>query len=435
MFGPSNVSAYLALVLIGKSIAQPTSNVYRGPLYAHAIELMSESPLIDTHVDLPQIIRGLGRQPLDLIPDLANRLPGHVDIPRMREGHLGGAFFTVWAPCADQFLNQPYGKNFLGMNEGLRDSLEVLDIIKNMIKQHPEHMQAAFSSNDIREAFKSGKIASLIGMEGTHFLGNSLSTIRLFAEMGVKYLTLTHTCHSSFAASNGGGGYMEPSSHGAGLTEFGKKLIPELNRLGVMVDLFHTSDQTMKDSIALSKAPVVWTHAGARSIQYHPRNVPDDVLKLIGDEPGKNPGIILSVFYPVFIGPTPETANVSRVADHIEHIASIVGRNHVGIASDYDGMYAGVKGLEDASKYPNLIVELLSRGWNDTEIRNVMGENLMRVMDQVDKVKFEMRDQLPSSAIWEKRTDLPANWGRPEQAYLPLEVRDLVNSRPKHDEL
>jgi membrane dipeptidase len=159
------------------------------------------------------------------------------------------------------------------------------------------------------------------------------------------------------------------------------------------------------------------------------------------------------VFYPVFIGPTPETANVSRVADHIEHIASIVGRNHVGIASDFDGMYTGVQGLEDASKYPNLvsplfdspgssprsneiqIVELLSRGWNDTEIYGVMGENLMRIMDEVDKVKEQMKDELPSSAIWEKRTDLPADWGGPDQAYLPYEVRGIVNARVKHDEL
>lgn len=315
-----------------------------------------------------------GRKPLEVIPELATRLPGHVDIPKMREGHLGGAFFTVWAPCAD-FTGEDYGPNFLGMTEGLRDSLEVLDIIKRMIEQHPDHMQYAHSTADIKSAFNSGKIASLIGMEGTHFLGNSLSTVRLYAEMGVRYLTLTHTCHSSFAASNGAGGFIEPSNHGPGLTDFGKALVPELNRLGVMVDLSHTSDQTMKDAIALSKAPVVWTHAGARAVQDHPRNVPDDVLKLIGDGPGKNPGIMwaaakeyvswdadgldsLSVFYPVFIGPTPETANVSRVADHIEYIASIVGRNHVGIASDFDGMYAGVHGLEDASKYPNLVSSL-----------------------------------------------------------------------------
>jgi membrane dipeptidase len=161
-----------------------------------------------------------------------------------------------------------------------------------MIARHPSDMKYAHSSADIRAAFSNGKIASLIGMEGTHFLGNSLSTVRLFAELGVKYLTVTHTCHSSFAASNGGGGYMPPSKHGEGLTEFGVELVRELNRLGVMVDLAHTSDQTMRDAIALSKAPVVWTHAGARAVQDHPRNVPDEILRLIGDGPGKNPGIM-----------------------------------------------------------------------------------------------------------------------------------------------
>lgn len=231
----------------------------------------------------------IDRNPLSIIPDLATSLPGHVDIPRMREGHLGGAFFTVWAPCVD-FLGGDYGPDFLSMTEGLRDSLEVLDIIKRMIEQHPEHLTYAHSSADIKAAFHDGKIASLIGMEGTHFLGNSLSTVRLFAEMGVKYLTLTHTCHSSFAASNGGGGPMEASNHGPGLTDFGKALVEELNRLGVMVDLSHTSDQTMRDAIQLSKAPVVWTHAGARAMQDHPRNVPDDILSLIGD--GKNEGIM-----------------------------------------------------------------------------------------------------------------------------------------------
>ena len=204
----------------------------------------------------------------------------------MRQGRLGGAFFTVWAPSAD-FLEQDFGPDFLGTTDGLRDALEVLDIIKTMISQHPSTMQYAHSSSSILSAFKSGKIASLIGMEGTHFLGNSLSTVRLFAELGVKYSTLTHTCHSSFAASNGGGGYMAPSRHGEGLTAFGVQLVRELNRLGFMVDLAHTSDATMRDAIKLSKAPVVWTHAGARAVQDHPRNVPDDILELIGDGSGK----------------------------------------------------------------------------------------------------------------------------------------------------
>jgi membrane dipeptidase len=209
----------------------------------------------------------------------------------MRAGHLGGAFFSVWAPCAD-FAGEDPGPDFLGRDDSLRDALEVLDIIKNMIAQHPKDMQYARSTADIRSAFNAGRIASLIGMEGTHFLGNSLSTVRLFAEMGVRYLTLTHTCHSSFAASNGAGGPMAKSKHGDGLTEFGFELVKELNRLGVLVDLAHTSDQSMRDAIGVSKAPVVWTHAGARAVLDHPRNVPDEILELIGDGPGKNPGIM-----------------------------------------------------------------------------------------------------------------------------------------------
>jgi membrane dipeptidase len=230
------------------------------------------------------------------------------------------------------------------------------DIIYRMIEQIPD-LEYARSSADIMKSFKAGKIASLIGMEGTHFLGNSLGVLRVFAQLGVRYVTLTHVCHSAFASSNGGGGPMTAVHEDNGLTYLGKELIRELNRVGIMIDLSHTSDMTMKQAISLSKAPVVWTHAGARAELDHPRNVPDDILKLIGDGPGKNHGVIQSVFYPSFIGPA-KGANVSRVADHIEHIASIVGRKHVGISSDFDGMYTTVEGLEDATKYPNLVSHL-----------------------------------------------------------------------------
>lgn len=246
-------------------------------------------------------------------------------------------------------------------NDGLRDSVEILDLINQMIASHPDHLQYAHTSADIMSAFKAGKVPSLLGLEGTHFLGNSLSTVRLFAQMGVRYISLTHMCHSAFASSAGFGKPMAPSGHeGNGLSELGRELIAELNRLGVMVDLSHSNDETARQAIKLSKAPVVWTHSVARELHDHPRNVPDDVLGLIGEGEGKNPGVVQCVMFPAFVGPTPETANVSRLADHIEHIAGIVGKKHVGIGSDFDGMYASVKGLEDASKYPNLV------GWHLT---------------------------------------------------------------------
>ena len=179
----------------------------------------------------------------------------------------------------------------------------MLDLIQNMVTRHSADLQYARSSADVWDAFHAGKIASLIGMEGTHLLGNSLSTLRIFAQLGVRYLTLTHTCHSAFASSVGSGTPLGHVHEGNGLSELGKELVRELNRVGIMVDLSHTTDATMKQAIALSEAPVVWTHAGARALWDHPRNVPDDVLNLIGDGPGKKDGVIQSVFFPHYIGP------------------------------------------------------------------------------------------------------------------------------------
>lgn len=240
----------------------------------------------------------------------------------------------------------------------------MLDLIQNMIATHPEHLQFARSSSEILAAFGAGKVASLVGVEGTHFLGNSLSTVRLLAQLGVRYVTLTHMCHSAFASSAGFGTPLAASGHGDtgnGLSALGRALVAELNRLGVLVDLSHASDETAREAIELSKAPVVWTHSVARALHEHPRNVPDDLLQMIGPaEQGRNPGVVQCVFFPRFVGPTVESANVSRLADHIEYVAGIVGKKHVGIGSDFDGMFASVKGLEDATKYPNLVSESLS---------------------------------------------------------------------------
>ena len=279
----------------------------------------------------------------------------------MKQGHLSALFMTVWAPCHELVGEDP-GPDFNTPTNALRDSLEMLDLIQNMIKQHPEHWQFAHSSQDIRDAFNTSKIGALLGMEGTHLLGNSLGAMRIFAQMGVRYLTLTHTCHSAFASSNGAGDPKNPMVEvhsGNGLTKLGEELVRELNRLGVLVDLSHTSDQTAKQALAVSRAPVVWTHSGARALWDHPRNIPDDVLDLVGEGEGKNKGVIHSIFYPHFIGPT-EGANVSRVADHIEYIARKVGKKHVGIGSDFDGMFASVEGLEDATRYPNLVSQTRS---------------------------------------------------------------------------
>lgn len=302
------------------------------------------------------------RHPLSILPDVATHIPGHIDIPRLRKGHLGAAFWVVWAPCG-YFVGTDQGPAFLNPDNSLRDALEVLDLVQAMIASHPAHLQFARSSADVRAAFAGGKVASLVGLEGTHFLGNSLSTVRLLAQLGVRYVTLTHMCHSAFASSAGFGQPLPPSGHGEtgnGLSALGRELVRELNRLGVLVDLSHSSDETAREAIALSRAPVVWTHSVARALHEHPRNVPDDILALIGDgDEKKNPGVVQCVFFPSFVGPSVEAANVSRLADHIEHVAGIVGKKHVGIGSDFDGMAISVKGLEDATKYPNLVSNCL----------------------------------------------------------------------------
>ncbi|KAL2418243.1 Dipeptidase 1 [Exophiala dermatitidis] len=403
---------------------------------AQAVRLMEESPLIDTHVDLPQVMRSLGRRPLDTISQLNGSFPGHVDIPRARQGRLGAAFWTVWAPC-HYGEDSDQGPDFNTPTNHVRDALEILDLIQNMISQLPDDLQYARTSAEIWDAFRQGKIASLLGLEGTHVLGNSLSILRLYAQLGVRYLTLTHICHSSFASSAGMGSPLIPVHEGDGLSDLGRELIRELNRLGILVDLSHTSDNTMRQAIELSEAPVVWTHAGSRTVWNHSRNVPDEILELIGDGPGKKDGVVQSVFFPNFIGPYPG-ANVSDVANHIEHIASIIGRNRVGIASDFDGMATTVEGLEDVSKYPNLVAELLSRGWTEEEMRGVLGGNFMRIMDKADEVSERLRARKPSSAIWEKRGDLPSiTWGGPgNQMYWPRDVKAAVDKMyPRHDEL
>ena len=248
------------------------------------------------------------------------------------------------------------GADFNNPTNALRDALEVLDLIQNMIKQHPDHLEYAHSAADVRRAFQNGKIASLLGMEGTHMLGNSLGVMRLFAQLGVRSVTLTHMCHSAFASANFAGGdqKLAIAHRGNGLTALGKELVRELNRLGVLIDLSHTSDNTSRQAIEISTAPIIYTHSGARSVWDHQRNVPDDILHMIGDGPGQNKGLIHSIFYPAFLGQY-EDSNVSTVADHVEYIAAVVGKKHVGIGSDFDGMPISVKGLDDASKYPNLV--------------------------------------------------------------------------------
>ncbi|WWC61447.1 uncharacterized protein I303_104031 [Kwoniella dejecticola CBS 10117] len=401
----------------------------------HAKYLLIQSPLLDTHVDTPQVMRVLAERPMDMIPQLGSGMSGHFDIPRAKEGGVGGVFFTVWTPCQDQ-LGVDVGADYLKPDNTVRDTYESIDLIRNMIEAHNDSLYPATNAQGIRTAFSEGKIAALIGMEGSHMLGGSLSTIRTLAALGVRYLTLTHVCYSPFASSAGGGAgtdgsFIPPSSLSPtnGLTPIGVELVKELNRLGVMVDLSHTSDATMAEALDVSEAPVIFSHSGARAIHHHPRNVPDQILDRMG--PGKNEGIILSVLYNHFIDPN--NATIARVADHVEYIASKTSKKHVGLSSDFDGMSEVVEGLEDTSKWPYLVAEFIRRGWTDEEVLDLTGRNLLRVMEEVEQVAQELKiERQASPAIYDKRTDLPGtNWGGPKGAYLPPAVKQIVDRRTR----
>jgi len=329
-------------------------------------------------------------------------MPGHVDIPRLRKGRVGGFFWSVYADCPASA-----DVDFIAPNWAVRDTLEQIDVARLLIDKYPNTFQLALGSAGIKSAIRDGKIASLLGVEGAHQLGNSLAVLRQYHALGVRYVTLTHSCHNAFADSCGYLPGTIPLHHG--LSPLGRILIQELNRLGVLVDLSHTSDATAAQALKLSRAPVIWSHSSARAVHDVPRNVPDDVLALIGEGEGKTDAVVMVNFAAYYVA-TPNNATVQAVADHVEHIAKVAGKRHVGIGSDYDGIEATPVGLEDVSKYPALIAELYSRGWTGFELAGFTGGNLLRVFEGAEKVARDLtgRGLGPAYDFYDKRPDLPA---------------------------
>ncbi|TFK53905.1 hypothetical protein OE88DRAFT_1129777 [Heliocybe sulcata] len=353
--------------------------------------------------DLPDLVREFYRNNVSAV-DLAARMPGHVDIPRLREGRVGGVFWSVYAGCPEH-EGYDAGEEFLNGTWRVRDTLEQIDVAKALIRQYPHTFQPAFTSQDIRKAIGSGKIASVMGVEGAHQLGNSLSVLRQYYDLGVRYVTLAHMCHNVFADSCGFLEWLEPL-HG-GLSEFGYTLVSEMNRIGMLVDLSHTADTTAKQALKHTVAPVIWSHSSARAIWNVPRNVPDDVLELVGIGQNKTDGVVMVNFAPEFVA-AEGNATLGGVADHIEHIAKIAGKMHVGLGSDFDGIGGVPRGLEDVSKYPQLFAELYKRGWSRQELAGLSGENLLRVMEGAENVAKQLQDDgvPPAWDIYDKRTDV-----------------------------
>jgi membrane dipeptidase len=362
----------------------------------HARKLLSSTPLIDGHNDLPWEIRESKTAPRDVAAyDLRSRSPKHTDLERLGVGKVGAQFWSIYIP--GEIEDSGYA----------RVQLEQFDIARRMIARYPDRLALALTANDIERNFKRGRIASLLGMEGGHAIENSLGALRSYYDLGARYLTLTHNVTLDWADAA-----LDSARHG-GLTEFGREVVREMNRLGMLVDLSHVSPGVMSDALDVAEAPVIFSHSAARALADHPRNVPDSILKRLP----KNGGVVMVTFVPAFVSPAAAAwdakarenwnrikatvsdtaeqrrlgdewkaahpqpkATLQQVADHIEYVRRVAGVDHVGIGSDFDGIDTTPEGLEDASRFPELFAELIRRGWSDDDLRKLAGQNMLRVL-------------------------------------------------------
>jgi membrane dipeptidase len=389
---------YLSFALVGVAIMTIGSHAAAQDLVARARALHRQTPLIDGHNDYPWALRGLDPGRDFGKADIAKPVPSLMtDIPRLRQGGVGGQFWSVYTPST-----------MMGQ-EAVRVTLEQIDIVHRMTRQWGETLQMANTADEVERGFNNGKISSMIGMEGGHSIDNSLPTLRMFYALGARYMTLTHNGNLRWADAAA-----DKPEHG-GLTTFGEEVVREMNRLGMLVDLSHVSADTMEDALRVTAAPVIFSHSSARAICNVPRNVPDNILPLVA----KNGGVVMVTFVPGFISQavadfdakpeaerkalTAPKATLSQVADHIDHIRKVAGIDHIGLGGDFDGITQVVVGLEDVSKYPDLTAELLKRGYTDNDVKKILGLNVLRVMRQAEKVAAGLqKTRQPSTATIEQ---------------------------------
>ena len=385
-------------------------------LEARVLEVLSETPLIDGHNDLPYAYTVRTNGQLDAMPftDDLTKLdrPTHTDLNRLRAGRMGGQFWSVYIPI----------KEYPGAPGDTARVMLQIDLVHRLIQKNPEALELALTSSDILRIHKSGKIASLMGMEGGHAIENSLASLRMLYRVGARYMTLTHSKGLLWADS----ATDEPRV--GGLSAFGKEVVREMNRLGMLVDLSHVSVDTMHDALDVTQAPVIFSHSSAYAKTAHKRNVPDDVLVRVRE----NEGIVMVTFFHTYVNEEVRIAwgnavkeieaitdnvderrallnarrsrlprpTLSDVADHIDHIRKVIGVEYIGLGGDYDGMPPGPIGLEDVSTYPALLVELLRRGYSDKDIAAVAGANFLRVMRKAEDVSAQLQKKVtPSEAL------------------------------------
>jgi membrane dipeptidase len=381
--------------------------------------ILKATPLIDGHNDLPEQLREnyqLSIEGLAKDSDERKDHPLMTDMERLHQGRVGAQFWSVYIPSE------------VTGDSAIRATIEQIDIVKRLVKAYPNDLELARTADDIVRIHKSGKVASLIGIEGGHQIGGNLAALRQFYELGARYMTLTHFKNNEFADS----ATDDPKYHG--INDFGRIVIHEMNRLGMLVDLSHVSDDTMRAALEVSKSPVIFSHSSARALDDHPRNVPDDILKLTA----QNGGVVMVNFYSGYVSddvrkwnaeeaaeearlksllvgrpdqreaaldawkkahPVP-LATVGQVADHVEHIAKVAGYDHVGIGADLDGIgYDEAEpGMNSVTGYPLLFAELIRRGWSDENLAKLAGGNLLRVLRQAEAVAASMKNEPPAMA-------------------------------------
>ncbi|KAI9149058.1 Dipeptidase tcpJ [Paramyrothecium foliicola] len=347
-----------------------------------ALEILKSVPLIDGHNDWPHLIRGFYDNVLDGRFGADKNLVGHVDIKRLLRGKSGGAFWSVYVDCPDSDDYSDDAAHF----EALRDTLQQIDLVYRLIHLYKDHLGFVKQASDITALFKAGKFASLIGVEGLHQIANSPSVLRLYHQLGVRYVTLAHNKNNLYADS----ATSAAPAHG-GLSAQGKDMIHEMNRIGMIIDLSHTSEAVMHHVLDLSAAPVIFSHSSAASVVPHPRNVPDAVLEKLR----QNNGVIMISFIPSLTAENAKEAGLDHIVDHILHVAGLIGYDHLGLGSDYDGMFSAVKGIDDVSLYPDLVAKMLERGICRADVEKVLGLNIIRVFEDVEKVSAASFDELP----------------------------------------
>lgn len=375
---------------------------------ARARHVLATTPLIDGHNDLPWRIREdtIARSNVELY-DLRKKTPGHTDFARLKQGMIGAQFWSVYTP--GDWRDSGYAKV----------QLQQIDIARRVIAKYPDQLGLALRADDIPRLFHQKKIASMLGLEGGHAIENSLGLLRDYYDLGVRYMTLTHNVTLDWADAA-----LDSARHG-GLTPFGDSVVLEMNRLGMLVDLAHVSAAAMSDALNVTRAPVIFSHSGARALVDVARNVPDSILRRVT----ANGGVVMVPFVTSFVSAEVQAydralgaatrdagrtlgadtaalraaadgwkashlkprATLSQVADQIDYVRRVAGVDHVGIGGDFDGIDDVVVGLEDVSKYPDLFAELARRGWSDADLRKLAGKNVLRVFRAAEKVSAQMR--------------------------------------------